>query len=146
MRRVLVSAGLVALVLVTIRPSAQADLPIGKAEAVGFSSARLERIHAFIQRFIDSNQIAGAVTLVARKGKIVHFEAQGWRYKEENLPMEKDALFSLASMTKPIVSTALMMLWEEGRFLLDDPISKWLPSYANLQVVDPLSAPARSQA
>ena len=130
--------------LVTI--SAQADLPFAKAETVGMSSKRLERIDAFIKDYVDTNQIAGAVTLVARKGKIVHFEAQGWRYKEENQPMEKDAIFSLASMTKPIVSTALMMLWEDGRFMLDDPISKWLPSYANKQVLDPLTnqrTPAR---
>jgi CubicO group peptidase (beta-lactamase class C family) len=130
--------------LVTV--SGQADLPFAKAETVGMSSKRLERINAFIKDYIDTNQIAGAVTLVARKGKIVHFEAQGWRYKEENQPMEKDAIFSLASMTKPIVSTALMMLWEDGRFMLDDPISKWLPSYANKQVLDPLTnrrTPAR---
>jgi len=120
--------------------SAQADLPLAKAETVGMSSKRLERINAFIKDYIDTNQIAGAVTLVARKGKIVHFEAQGWRYKEENQPMEKDAIFSLASMTKPIVSTALMMLWEDGKFMLDDPISKWLPSYANKQVLDPLTS------
>jgi CubicO group peptidase (beta-lactamase class C family) len=117
--------------------SAQADLPFAKAETVGMSSKRLERINAFIKDYVDSNQIAGAVTLVARKGKIVHFEAQGWRYKEENQPMEKDAIFSLASMTKPIVSTALMMLWEDGKFMLDDPISKWLPSYAKKEVLDP---------
>ena len=125
---------------------AQADLPFAKAETVGMSSKRLERINAFIKDYIDTNQIAGAVTLVARKGKIVHFESQGWRYKEENQPMEKDAIFSLASMTKPIVSTALMMLWEDGKFMLDDPISKWLPSYANKQVLDPLTGrrmPAR---
>jgi CubicO group peptidase (beta-lactamase class C family) len=125
---------------------AQADLPLAKAETVGMSSKRLERINAFIKDYVDTNQIAGAVTLVARKGKIVHFEAQGWRYKEENQPMEKDAIFSLASMTKPIVSTALMMLWEDGKFMLDDPISKWLPSYAHKQVLDPVSGqrtPAR---
>jgi hypothetical protein len=126
--------------------SGQADLPFAKAETVGMSSKRLERINAFIKDYIDTNQIAGAVTLVARKGKIVHFEAQGSRYKEENQPMEKDAIFSLASMTKPIVSTALMMLWEDGKFMLDDPIAKWLPSYANKQVLDPLTGrrtPAR---
>ena len=127
--------------------AAQTDLPIAKPETVGMSSKRLERIHAFIQDYIDSNQIAGAVTLVARKGKVVHFEAQGWRYKEENAPMEKDDIFSLMSMTKPFVSTALMMLWEDGKFMLDDPISKWLPSYANKQVLDPVSGqrvPARA--
>jgi CubicO group peptidase (beta-lactamase class C family) len=129
-----------------VTTSAQSDLPMAKAETVGMSSKRLERINTYIKGYIDRNEIAGAVTLVARKGKVVHFEAQGSRYKEENAPMQKDTIFSLMSMTKPIASTALMMLWEDGRFMLDDPISKWLPSYANKQVIDPLTAqrvPAR---
>ena len=92
------------------RPLAQSDLPTAKPETVGVSSKRLERVKAYIQDYIDTNQIAGAVTLIARKGKVVHYEAQGWRYKEENQPMQKDAIFTLMSMTKPIVSTALMML------------------------------------
>jgi len=140
-----------ALVLATlaaalVTASAQTDLPMAKAESIGMSSKRLERINAFIKGYIDRNEIAGAVTLVARKGKIVHFEAQGSRYKEEHAPMQKDTIFSLMSMTKPIASTALMMLWEDGRFMLDDPISKWLPSYANKTVIDPVTSqrvPAR---
>jgi CubicO group peptidase (beta-lactamase class C family) len=124
---------------VTFCAMAQTDVPMAKPESVGMSEKRLERIHAFIQDYIDTNQISGAVTLVARHGKVVHFEAQGWRYKEENQPMEKDAIFSLMSMTKPIVSSALMMLWEDGKFMLDDPISKWLPSYANKVLIDPVS-------
>src|SRR5436309_7525312 len=146
LRTVAIPLVLAGLVMMSMRGAAQADLPIAKAETVGMSVKRLERINAFIKDYVDTNQIAGAVTLVARKGKIVHFEAQGWRHKEENQPMEKDAIFSLASMTKPIVSTALMMLWEDGKFMLDDPISKWLPSYASKQVLDPLTgrrSPAR---
>ncbi len=138
MNRSLLAASVLMLSLISLA-SAQSDLPMAKPESVGMSSERLQRIHAFIQDYIDTNQIAGAVTLVARKGKIVHYEAQGWRYKEENAPMQKDAIFSLMSMTKPIVSTALMMLWEDGKFMLDDPISKWLPSYANKQVLEPLT-------
>ena len=118
------------------QPAAQTDLPMAKAETVGVSSKRLERIHQFIQGYMDREQIAGAVTLVARRGKVVHLDAQGFRHKEANAPMQKDTIFSLQSMTKPIVSTALMMLWEEGRFLLDDPISMWLPSYANKMVME----------
>ncbi|HEV8317743.1 MAG TPA: serine hydrolase domain-containing protein [Vicinamibacterales bacterium] len=131
--------GLLAFVLAPMHPLANDDLPIAKPESVGMSSKRLDGISAFIKDVIDRNQIAGAVTLVARSGKIVHFEAQGKRYQEEQLPMEKDVLFSLASMTKPIASTALMMLWEEGKFMLDDPISRWLPSYANKAVSDPIA-------
>jgi CubicO group peptidase (beta-lactamase class C family) len=125
-------------VLLAAPLAAQSDLPMAKAETVGMSTQRLERIHAFMKDYIDTNQIAGSVTLIARKGKVVHYEAQGWRYKEENQPMEKDAIFSLMSMTKPIVSTALMMLWEDGKFMLDDPISKWLPAYSKVMVNDPV--------
>src|SRR5262245_17654690 len=136
--RVVVSLAVLFLLPLALfeRPAAQTDLPIAKAESVGMSSKRLERINQFIQGYMDRGEIAGAVTLVARRGKVVHFEAQGYRYKEENAPMQKDTIFSLQSMTKPIVSTALMMLWEEGRFLLDDPISNWLPSYANKRVME----------
>ena len=123
-------------IIATSRPAAQADLPIAKPESVGMSSKRLERIHQYIQGYMGRDEIAGAVTLVARRGKVVHFDAQGFRYKEENAPMQKDTIFSLMSMTKPIVSTALMMLWEEGRFMLDDPIANWLPSYANKMVLE----------
>ena len=121
---------------------------IVSAESVGMSSERLKRITRYIQEYVDTNQIAGAVTLVARKGKVVHFEAQGSRYKEEDLPMTRDTIFELASMTKPIVSTALMMLFEEGRFRLDDPISNWLPEYTNHTVRLPgyLGAPAMAAA
>jgi len=132
----LVCLVLAACAFASIGPLAQADLPVAKAESVGMSSKRLERIHQYIQGYMDRGEIAGAVTLVARRGKVVHFDAQGFRYKEENAPMAKDTIFSLQSMTKPIVSTALMMLWEEGRFLLDDPIANWLPSYANKMVME----------
>ena len=129
-----------AVVLTGVRErAAESDLTMVKAESVGMSTPRLQRIHSYIQGYMDRNEIAGAVTLVARHGKIVHFDAQGSRYKEANAPMQKDTIFSLMSMTKPIVSTALMMLFEEGRFMLDDPIANWLPSYANKQVLDPVS-------
>lgn len=133
---VLALLAVAALIFNAERPAANGDLPRAKAETVGMSSNRLERIDQYIQGYIDRGEIAGAVTLVARRGKIVHFGAQGYRYKEENAPMQQDTIFSLMSMTKPIVSTALMMLWEEGRFMLDDPISKWLPSYANKMVME----------
>ena len=124
------------------------DVVVAKPESVGMSSERLKRIGSFVQEYIDADRIAGAVTLVARKGKVVHFEAQGWRDKENGVPMTEDTIFVLMSMTKPIVSTALMMLFEEGRFLLDDPISKWIPEYENHTVrlnrdgVRPLGVPA----
>lgn len=118
------------------RLAAEGDLPMAKPETVGMSAGRLARINQFIQGYMDRGEIAGATTLVARRGKVVHFEAQGFRSREDSAPMQKDTIFSLMSMTKPIVSTALMMLWEEGRFLLDDPIATWLPSYTDKQVLE----------
>ena len=100
------------------------------AGAVGMSADRLRRMHGWLQEYIDAGRIAGAVSLVARDGRVVRHEAQGWRHKGAGLPMTKDTIFEMASMTKPIVSAALMMLFEEGRFLLDDPIANWLPEYA----------------
>ena len=99
------------------------DLPVATPESVGMSAERLERVNEYFQRFVDERRIAGAVTLIARKGKVVHHSAVGWKYREEEIPMTTDTIFTLMSMTKPIVSTALMMLFEEGRFRLDDPLS-----------------------
>ena len=110
------------------------NLPMAKPEEVGMSSGRLKRVNELMQKYIDSKQLAGTVTLIARKGKVVHFEAQGYRHVEEKLPMEKDTVFVIMSMTKPIVSTALMMEFEKGKFLLDDPISKWFPEFVDPQV------------
>ena len=115
---------------------ASENFPTARPESVGISTERLARIDEYFQRFIDNNQVAGAVTLVARHGKIVHHSALGWKYREQNIPMTTDTIFYLASMTKPIVSTALMMLFEEGRFRLDDPISEWIPEYADHMVLD----------
>lgn len=113
----------------------ETSLPPASAEDVGMCSKRLDRLTRAMQRYIDDQLLAGTVTLVARKGKIVHFEALGHRYREEDAPMTKDALFNIMSMTKPIVSTALMMLYEEGRFILDEPITTFIPEIAGKQVV-----------
>ena len=120
-----------------------ADLPLGQPEDVGMSSERLQRVTTAMQRYIDAEQLAGTVTLIARHGKVVHLEAQGWRDKEAGQAMTADTLFTIMSMTKPIVSVALMMLYEEGRFLLDDPIAKWLPEYADKEVL--LAGPTRAR-
>ncbi|TFH75911.1 class A beta-lactamase-related serine hydrolase [Gammaproteobacteria bacterium LSUCC0112] len=107
---------------------------MAEPESVGMSSERLQRIDAFTQRYIDDEMVAGTVTLVARRGKVVHFSAQGMKDVERNQPMTKDTIFRMASMTKPIASVALMMLYEEGYFQLDDPISDWLPEFKNMMV------------
>jgi CubicO group peptidase (beta-lactamase class C family) len=113
------------------------DLPLAKPEAVGMSSARLQRISRRMQEFIDKGQVAGVVTLIARQGKVVHYEALGYRNREEKVPMQKDDLFVIMSMTKPIASAALMMLHEEGKFRLTDPVAKWLPEFEKMQVKVP---------
>ncbi|MEE2776342.1 MAG: serine hydrolase [Acidobacteriota bacterium] len=114
-------------------PSA-AGLPIAAPEDVGMSSERLDRLGSAMQAYIDRNQVAGTVTLIARKGKVVHLEARGNRYSEGGEEMTADTIFRIASMTKPIASAALMILWEEGHFQLRDPISKWLPEFAEMRV------------
>lgn len=109
-------------------------LPTAKPEQVGMSSERLERLTDRMQWYIDEGKVAGTVTLIAREGKVVHYRAQGFKNREEKVPMKEDDIFVIMSMTKPLVSTALMMLFEEGHFLLSDPISKFLPEYENLKV------------
>ena len=110
-------------------------LPMADPESVGMSSERFERLDAAMQRYIDADMVAGVVTLVARKGEVIHLKAQGHRYIEGGDRMSTDDIFVIMSMTKPIVSTALMMLFEEGYFLLDDPISKYMPEFADKEVV-----------
>ena len=110
-------------------------LPMASPESVGISSERLERMSDAMQRYIDANQLAGTVSLISRKGQVIHMESQGWKSKETGEEMTGDTIFFIMSMTKPIVSTALMMLYEEGHFLLTDPISDWIPEIADKQVV-----------
>ena len=111
------------------------DLPTAKPEAVGLSSERLERIAITVQRNIDDKHIAGAVTMVVRHGHVAWFKAQGMADREAAKTMRPDAMFRICSMTKPITSVAVMMLYEEGRFLLSDPVSKYLPEFKNMQVL-----------
>ena len=101
----------------------------------GVSLDRLKRItRHFDENYIQPGKIPGAVTLVARHGKVLWCEAQGLRDVERNLPMERDTVFRIYSMTKPITSIAMMQLYEQGKFLLNDPVHKYIPSWRNLQV------------
>lgn len=110
------------------------DLPTAKPEAVGMSSERLARIAPIMQTYIDNKRVPGVIAAVVRKGKVVHFSMQGSMDVEAGKAMRADAMFRIASMTKPITSIALMMLWEEGRFQLQDPVSKYLPEFENPKV------------
>lgn len=109
--------------------------PTASPESVGLSSGRLERLTNAMQRYIDKDQLAGTVSLIARNGKVVHVESQGWKNKETGEAMTDDSIFVIMSMTKPIVSAALMMLYEEGHFLLTDPITDWIPELEGKEVI-----------
>lgn len=133
---------LVCLWIVAASAIAQ-ELPTAKPESVGMSSERLERIGTAVQHSIDDKRIAGAVTLVVRRGRVVWFKPQGMMDREAGKAMRPDTMFRICSMTKPITSLAVMMLYEEGRFLLDDPVSKYLPEFKNPKVlVKPASGEA----
>ena len=106
-------------------------------EDVGLSSARLARLKTAMQGYVDRREIAGVVTLIARHGKVAHFESIGYRDAEAKMPMTPDTIFRQASMTKPIVAVATLMLFEEGRLQLSDPISKWLPEFKDMKVLRP---------
>jgi CubicO group peptidase (beta-lactamase class C family) len=105
-----------------------------KPEDVGLSSPRLGRIRTHFQRYIDAGQLAGTLTLVARQGQIAYFEPQGYLEIEQTRPMQQDTIFRIYSMSKPITSVALMMLYEQGLFQLDDPVHAFIPSWKNLGV------------
>lgn len=124
------------LILFLLTPDAAVhSLPVASPKEMGFSEARLNRINQVVQSYVDEQKIAGAITLIARKGKLVHFQTFGKMDIESNRPMESDTIFRIASMTKPITTVALMMLYEDGRLLLTDPISKYLPEFKNPQVL-----------
>ena len=111
-----------------------ASLTVTKPEEVGFSAERLKRVHSVVQSHIDAKDFAGAVTLVARKGKVVHFEAQGTTDMESGKALRSDTLFRMASMTKPLTAVAVLMLMEEGKLVLSDPVSKFIPEFKNPKV------------
>lgn len=109
-------------------------LPTAKPEEVGLSQVALDRLSAALNERILSGHIPGAVALIARHGKVAYYQSFGRLDPKADTPMSREAIFRIYSMTKAIVSVAVMMLWEEGRLLLGDPISKYLPAFANTQV------------
>ena len=122
-----------------------ASLPSDKPEAVGLSSERLQRINQMIERYIDGRQITGGITMVSRRGKVAHFEAQGQMDLEAKTPMRKDAIFRIASMSKPITGVAILMLMEEGKLRLTDPVSRFIPEFKDTKVAI-VKTPARPAA
>lgn len=112
------------------------ELPTIEAEKVGISSQRLERITALGERYVENNQVAGIVNLVMRNGKVVHFTAHGQKGAEDKRPLQKDDLFRIYSMTKPITAVAAMQLYEQGMFQLSDPVAKFVPELKHVKVLN----------
>jgi CubicO group peptidase (beta-lactamase class C family) len=110
------------------------DLAPARAESVGMSTERLGRLDAAMKRLVDDQQVAGLVTLVERHGKIVHFSAVGQLDVRKPDPVQKDSIFRIYSMTKPVTGVAMMMLYEQGKWQLNDPVSRYIPEFARLKV------------
>ncbi len=111
------------------------EIPVVEPEKVGVSTERLKRLNKVMNEYVEKGKLPGAVTLIARRGGIAHFETYGYMNIEENKKMQKDTMFRIASMSKAITSVAVMILYEEGNFLLTDPVSKFIPEFENPQVI-----------
>ncbi len=137
--RAVLSALILASVVILARPLTAAA-PAAKPEDVGLSTDRLKRVAELVQRHISAGSFTGAVTLVARNGRIAHHEAHGLMDLEAKKPMVKDGIFRIMSMTKPVVGVAILMMMEEGKVRLQDPVSKFIPEWKNMTVGVPQPA------
>ena len=133
-REIRLATFFVALFALVLAGCATGLQPAGSPESVGFSSARLKEMSLAFQAGVDKKEIPGAVMLVARQGRIAYFEAFGFRDRETGAPMTHNAIFRIASMTKPVTSVAIMMLADEGRLRISDPVSRHLPEFKDLKV------------
>lgn len=117
------------------QPVAQSFTPAKSPAEVGFSAERLKRLDALMQEFIDSGKAPNLVTFVARNGKIVQYKAYGYSNVEKKTPLKRDDIYRIASQSKAITTATLMTLFEEGKFMLDEPISKYIPAFKNPRVL-----------
>jgi len=142
MRLVTTATALVLMLCATL-PAGAAELPTAKPEDVGLSSARLARITETLKADVERGRLPGAVVVIARRGRIAYAESVGFRDKTTGAPMSPDAIFRIASMTKPLVSVAAMMLYEDGRLFVSDPVAKYIPALGTMQVgverIDPMT-------
>ena len=111
-------------------------LTVAAPEAGGFSAERLARLDSGMSDWVKKKWVNGSVALIARKGKIVYYKAYGYNDMETKAPLDKNGIFRIASQTKAVTTVAAMILWEEGKYSLDDPVSKYIPSFANEQVLN----------
>ena len=110
------------------------ELPTAAPSTVGFSAERLKAVDASLQKFVDQGALSGIVTLIARKGRVISTSAYGYQDLAKKTPMRQDAIFRIYSMTKPITGVAMMKLYEQGKWHPDDPLSRYIPEFANVQV------------
>ena len=115
-------------------PDDHSGLATAERQAQGLTASGLAAFNAGFHALVDEQQLAGVVTLIARRGEVVHFDAYGKLDASADAPVRKDSIFRLASMTKPIIGAAMMMLWEEGKWALDDPVAQHIPEFAGLKV------------
>ncbi|MGQ3016832.1 serine hydrolase domain-containing protein [Phenylobacterium sp.] len=132
-RRLAAAASAAVLATLAAGPAA-AEVAVVAPEQAGFAATGVEALKAEMQSLVDQKKLAGAVTLLARQGKVVHFEAYGVQDVATGQPTTRDTIYRIASMTKPVTGVAMMILWEEGRWSLDDPVSKHIPEFADLVV------------
>ena len=125
---------IIALSSILSAQAAERDLSTVKPEEVGLSTEGLGKLTEAMNKAVDDGNLAGIVTMVARKGQIAHYESYGYQDLENQVPMQKDTIFRIFSMTKPVTGVALMILHQEGKFSLDDAVEKHIPELANLQV------------
>jgi len=115
-------------------PAARAAVTVVRPESVGYSTAGLRAFGDEMKALVDRKKLAGVTTLVARRGRVAHFEAYGKADEATGAPIERDTIFRIASMTKPIAGVAMMQLWEQGKWKLDDPVARHIPQFAGLKV------------
>ena len=136
MRIVLVVAGQLLIALSSLAAIAGERLPTATPEQVGLSASGLAEVDSAMKKYVDEEKLAGVVVLIARHGKVAHADVYGSSDIEGKKPIQRDSLFRIYSMPKPITGVALMTLYDEGRFQLDDPVSKYLPGFAYLKVYE----------
>lgn len=133
-RRLAGAVSAVALAALATGPVLAADVPMAAPAEVGFTASGVDALKTEMQALVDQKKLAGAVTLLAREGKVVHYEAYGVQDVATGQPTKLDTIYRIASMTKPVTGVAMMILWEEGKWSLDDPVAKHIPEFADLMV------------
>jgi CubicO group peptidase (beta-lactamase class C family) len=123
----------------------QALAPAASPEALGFDSQRLKKLDAYMAKVVDDGRVAGMTTLLARHGKVVAYNTYGKKSLATGEPMTKDTIFRIYSMTKPVTGVAMMILFEEGKWRLDDPVTKFIPEFKNLKVVKRIDGNGRME-